>query len=678
MKNEKFAAAAIRAAKKEMKRAKHTAWSMWAIFFILHSSFFILSCARMGNPDGGWYDDTPPFVVSATPADGATDVKAKKVIINFNEYIKIENAQEKVIVSPPQLEQAEIKAAGRRIIVELKDTLKENTTYTVDFSDAITDNNEGNPMGSYTYSFSTGNHIDTLEVSGYLLNAEDLEPVKGVLVGLYPYDVPDSAFRHEAMMRVSRTNGSGQFTIKGVADGKYRAFALKDADGDFVFGQKSELIAFSHDSIVPSWKPDTRQDTIWRDSLHIANIKPVPYTHFLPDDVTLLCFQEPQTDRYLVKTERDTPGKIGLYFSYGHDSLPKIKGINFNADSAFVIEHTMQRDTVLYWLRDTALVNQDTLTMELRFMGTDTLGVLTEMVDTITALAKVPYEKRRKELEKELEKWQKEQDKLKKKGEKYDSIMPQKFITPKVAGQQITPLQRVFIELEEPLMRCDTSAIHLYSKPDTTWYRTPHEVVQLTPRRYEVKAAWQESTEYSLEIDSAAMQNISGLVNNALKQGIKVGNPDDFSTLTVEVSGTPITAADSVATTIVWLLDSSGKPIEQATVKDGKAKFLYVKPATYYLRAYCDMNGNGKWDTGVYDEDRQPEPVFYFNEEVECKAKWDVSRKWNVRAVPRYQQKPAKIVKQKPEQAKKQRNRNLERAKQLGKQYIQEKTGMRM
>ena len=321
MKNEKFAAAAIRAAKKEMKRAKHTAWSMWAIFFILHSSFFILSCARMGNPDGGWYDDTPPFVVSATPADGATDVKAKKVIINFNEYIKIENAQEKVIVSPPQLEQAEIKAAGRRIIVELKDTLKENTTYTVDFSDAITDNNEGNPMGSYTYSFSTGNHIDTLEVSGYLLNAEDLEPVKGVLVGLYPYDVPDSAFRHEAMMRVSRTNGSGQFTIKGVADGKYRAFALKDADGDFVFGQKSELIAFSHDSIVPSWKPDTRQDTIWRDSLHIANIKPVPYTHFLPDDVTLLCFQEPQTDRYLVKTERDTPGKIGLYFSYHHAKL---------------------------------------------------------------------------------------------------------------------------------------------------------------------------------------------------------------------------------------------------------------------------------------------------------------------------------------------------------------------
>ena len=152
------------------------------------------------------------------------NVTTKKIVINFDEYIKVENAQEKVIVSPPQLEQAEIKPSGKRIIIELKDTLKENTTYTVDFSDAITDNNENNPMGNYTFSFSTGDHIDTLEVSGYVLNAEDLEPVKGTLVGLYPYDAPDTIFHHEPMMRVSRTNANGQFTIKGIAPGSYRAY----------------------------------------------------------------------------------------------------------------------------------------------------------------------------------------------------------------------------------------------------------------------------------------------------------------------------------------------------------------------------------------------------------------------------------------------------------------------
>ena len=203
-------------------------------------------CARMGSPDGGWYDETPPRVVSSTPEDKGVNVKANKITINFNEYIKIEDAQNKVIISPPQLEQADIKAAGRRIIVELKDSLKESTTYTVDFSDAITDNNEGNPMGNYTFSFSTGDHIDTLEVGGYCLNAADLEPIKGILVGLYDYaSYDDSLFHTTPMMRVSRTNASGRFTIKGVAPGSYRIFALQDADGDYVFGQKSEMIGFS-------------------------------------------------------------------------------------------------------------------------------------------------------------------------------------------------------------------------------------------------------------------------------------------------------------------------------------------------------------------------------------------------------------------------------------------------
>ena len=159
--------------------------NMVLISLVFHLSSFIYSCARMGTPDGGWYDDTPPSVVGSTPYDKGVNVKSRKVTINFDEYIKIEDAQNKVIISPPQIEQPEVKAAGRKIVVDLKDSLKENTTYTIDFSDAITDNNEGNPMGNYTFSFSTGDHIDTLEVSGYCLNAENLEPIKGMLVGLY-------------------------------------------------------------------------------------------------------------------------------------------------------------------------------------------------------------------------------------------------------------------------------------------------------------------------------------------------------------------------------------------------------------------------------------------------------------------------------------------------------------
>ena len=630
--------------------------------------FLLLSaCARMGSPDGGWYDDTPPYVVSASPADKAIDVNAKKVTINFNEYIKLEDAQNKVIVSPPQIEMPEIKAAGKRIIVQLKDSLKENTTYTIDFSDAISDNNEGNPMGNYTYSFSTGDHIDTLEVSGYCLNAENLEPIKGILVGLYD-NFSDTIFHHEPMMRISRTNGSGRFTIKGVAPGNYCIYALQDADGDFVFRQKSEVIGYQRDTITPSWKPDVRPDTIWRDTLHIENIIMQPYTHFLPDDVTLLCFQEPQTDRYLIKTERKDAEKVNFYFSYGNDSLPVIRGLNFDAETAFILEASAKNDTLVYWLSDTTLVNQDTLRMEVTYLMTDTLGALVSQTDTIEALAKVAYEKRMKEKQKVFEKWEKEQEKKKKREEPYDTVMPVDPLRFKISvSGQMDPQQRITFEMPEPLARCDTSAVHLYCMIDSTWYRVPHETVQKGTRLYELKADMIPGTEYSLEVDSAAFHGIYGKVSDAVKQGIKVRTEDEYSTLTIEVSGVE---ADSI---VVQLLDGSDKVVRQAvTDKDHVADFIYLKPGSYYMRAFVDLNGNGVWDTGAYDEDRQAEPVYYYQDEIVCKAKWDNTRQWNLTAVPRYLQKPAKITKQKPDQEKKLKNRNIERAKSLGIEYIKD------
>ena len=200
---------------------------------LLLACILAAACARMGNPDGGWYDETPPRVIGASPSDKAAGVSSRKVHIYFDEYIKIDNATEKVVVSPPQLEMPEIKAQGKRIAVSLLDSLKPNTTYTIDFSDAISDNNEGNPLGNYTYSFSTGKVIDTLEVAGTVLDASNLEPVKGILVGLYD-DLADSAFRTKPMLRVSRTDSQGRFIIKGVASGKYRIYALQDADGNYI------------------------------------------------------------------------------------------------------------------------------------------------------------------------------------------------------------------------------------------------------------------------------------------------------------------------------------------------------------------------------------------------------------------------------------------------------------
>ena len=640
--------------------------------FYFFAFLLFIACARMGQPDGGWYDDDPPVVVGSTPDDRATNIKSNKITIYFDEFIKIDNPSEKVIVSPPQLELPEIKAAGKKIVVELQDTLKENTTYTIDFSDAITDNNEGNPMGNYTFTFSTGEQIDTFEIGGYVLDASNLEPIKGIAVGLYD-DLSDTAFTTKPLMRISRTDSRGYFVVKGVAPGTYRAYALQDMDGDFRFTQKGEVIAFSHDTFVPSSKPDTRTDTIWRDSLHIDALRKVPYTHFLPDDVTLLAFQHPQTDRYLLKTERPEPNKFSLYFTYGDSILPEIKGLNFNADSAFVIETNEKRDTIHYWLRDTMLVNQDTLRMDITYHMTDTLGNLVLNTDSaVEMLPKVPYEKRLKELNKEIEKWQKDQERKKKRDLPYDSIYPVRPLEPKYTiPTTATPESRLTVEMPTPLEVCDTSKVHLYSKIDSTWYQTPclFQPKAHSTREYEMVVDWRLETEYSFEVDSAAFVDIYGKASKPFKQGIKVKGPDEFSLLVVNISG--LDAVDS--TIVVQLLNTSDSPVREVRVKKGAARFEYLTPGKYFMRAFVDANGNGVWDTGDYAADRQAESVYYYSQEIECKEKWDVTKSWNLTETPRFRQKPGAITKQKPDQEKKLKNRNYERAKQLGKEYLKGK-----
>ena len=629
----------------------------------------IVSCARMGQPDGGWYDDTPPRVVHTDPADKGTGVKSKKVTITFDEFIKLEDATSKVVISPPQIEPADIKASGKKIVVELKDSLMDNTTYTIDFSDAISDNNEGNPMGNYTYSFSTGERIDTFEVSGNVLDATNLEPIKGILVGLYD-DLSDTVFARKPFIRVSRTDSRGRFVIRGIAPGTYRVYALQDADGNYIYSQKSEMLAFSHETFNPYAKPDIRQDTVWRDTLRIDSIIRTPYTHFYPDDIVLRAFTALQTDRYLVKSERAEPNKLNFYFSYGNDSLPQLRGLNFNSDSAFVVDSNLKNDTITYWIKDTTLINTDSLTLEARYLITDSTGTLVMQTDTLEMIPKMSYEKRMKQEEKENEKWLKEQEKKKKKGEAYDSIMPLKPLEPQISGGgTITPEQNIFFTMPTPLQKCDTSAIHLYSKIDTLWYKSRFEWLPVPGniKKFELRAEWRPDIEYSLEVDSAAFVDIYGLVSKSIKQGIKVSSNDEFGSLIVNVSG----QRDS-ATVIVQLLGSNDNVQKEAKVVDGAAEFFYLKAGKYYLKAFVDNNDNGLWDTGDYYADLQPEDVYYYPKEVECKEKWDITIGWDLNATPVARQKPQAITRQKSEQEKKLRNRNADRAKELGIEYKRE------
>lgn len=633
--------------------------------FYLLVFLLLVSCAKMGQPDGGWFDETPPKVIGASPADGAVNVNQKKINIYFDEFIKLDNPSEKVVVSPPQLEQPEIKGAGRRIQISLVDSLKANTTYTIDFSDAISDNNEGNPMGNYTYSFSTGAAIDTMEVSGHVLESENLEPVKGILVGLYA-DHADSAFRTKPMLRVSRTDSRGRFVIKGVAPGSYRIYALQDQDGDYKFSQKSEKIAFSHDIIVPSCKPDVRQDTTWVDSLHIKSIDQVDYIHFLPDNIVLRAFTEPLTDRFFLKAERQKANSFTLFFSYGDSILPQIKGLNFDAENAFLVEASEKKDTITYWLKDTALVNQDTLLMDITYRMTDSTGVLVNKTDSAQEiLSKEPYAKRMKNMEKELAAWTKKQEKKKKKGEPYDSVMEVKPLDVQLSvSSQFDPDQNVIFSFPTPLAKVDTAAIHLYAKHDTLWYRAPMEFLPLENRKYELRGEWRPDIEYSLEVDSAAFEDIYGLASKPIKQGFKVNSLDTYGTLLVN-----ITSLHDLPL-IVQLLDAQDKMVKETKTVNGVAEFYYLKPQKYYMRLIVDRNNNGKWDTGNYDNDQQAEEVYYYPEAIECKAKWDLTESWDPLARELSLQKPGAITKQKPDKEKKVKNQNVQRAAKLGIQYV--------
>ena len=637
-------------------------WNRHKLPALLMLMIVVYSCASMGNPDGGPYDEEPPKFVRSTPKPFAINSKEKKVTIEFDEFIKLEKAAEKVVVSPPQLEQPEIKASGRKVVVGLVDSLRPNTTYTIDFADAIVDNNEGNPLGNYAFTFSTGTTIDTMEVSGTVLSASDLEPVKNIQVGLHS-DLSDSAFMKKPFDRVSRTDSRGHFSIRGIAPGKYRIYALMDGNQNYLFDSKTEMIAFSDSIIIPAMEDAMRQDTIWKDSLTIDTIKSVGYTRFLPDDIILRAFKEENDRQYLTRSERDKENHFVLTFSARADTLPTLKGLNFDERDAFIIEKTDRNDSICYWIKDSLIYQMDTLEIQMDYLATDTLDRLVPQTDTLFLANKLTRAEREKLEAKAAEEKEKERKKKEKKGEKIEPE-PTKFLTLNVDAPSAFDLDRnVYLSFDEPVASIDTAAIHMEIKKDSLWEEIPFLFVSdsVLPRKYEILAEWEPEKDYQLSIDSMAFKGVYGLHTNKVKQTMKVKKLNEYGTILLNITG-----ADSTA--VVELLDGSGKVLRQQRITpQNTADFYYLNPGTkFYIRLFNDRNGNGVWDTGKYSEHLQPEEVYYFPKVWEMKANFDFEENWNINAVPVEKQKLDEIKKQKPEETKKIQDRNKERARKLG------------
>ena len=596
----------------------------------------IYSCASIGSPDGGPIDITPPTFEGSTPELGATNVDKKKIILHFDEFIKLEGASEKVVVSPPQIQQPLIKPNGKKVVITLEDTLKANTTYTIDFGDAIVDNNEGNPLGDFTFTFSTGNQIDTLSVSGTVLNASDLEPIKNIMVGLHA-NLNDTAFTSEPFIRVARTDSKGEFTIHGIAPGKYKVYALSDMDQNFFFSQKSEKIAYSDSVYIPSFEERVKQDTIWKDSLTIDSIYTKKYTHYLPDDILLRAFNEEFYNQYLVKHERILENKLSLFFSEYPDSLPIIKGINFD-EQQLVSDFMHPIDTIFhYWIPDSLTYQKDTLFMEVGYLHTDTLDQLVAKKDTL----RFTYKHKKAPKEKD-----------KKKNKEDDKTSEIQFLAHKAdISTNLNVYDYLRISFEEPIAFVDSNKVHLQQQQDTVWTDLTNysfERDEMDFKQYNIFHEWIPGEQYKLTVDSLAFTGLYGLHTNTIEQQFKIRNLEEYGSILFNIKG-----LNQNETAFVELLDTSDKVVRTIDVINNVAEFYYLEPGKYSARLIIDTNKNGKWDTGNYDDKIQPEMVYYYPQIIEFKANWSASQDWSLKETPLHKQKLDELKKQKPDEKKK-------------------------
>lgn len=609
--------------------------SLYYIFIIIAAAV-MYSCANIGNPSGGPIDKTPPIFMRSNPTPNAVNVKDRKIEIFFDEIVTLKDPSTKIIVSPAQTEMPRMSALGRKVTVELVDSLLPNTTYTIDFSNSIQDNNEGNTIDNFAFAFSTGSVIDSMRVSGYVIDSRTLEPMQSVVVGLQS-NLADSAFHKEKLQRVALTNDRGQFTIRNVSPGSYHIFALKDLDRDYKFGNPTEDIAFLDSIIVPSIGTREAADTVYNDLNEIDTIMRATRPAYFPNDILLSMFNEDRKSQYLANNLRVDSTRISLTFAAASDTLPSLSivGRNDVPDQWYTLERSQTNDTLTYWIRPPHLVSADTLMVATTYLRTDTASNLSWGTDTLKFT------------------FQRQKAKKKKKNEETDSLEQIRFMElhPLANGTQevYAPL---LLQTGTPIERYSREAFHLQRKlqNDTIFY--PAEIKSialrdstLNRRDLVLKVDWEPGAAYTLAVDSLAMTDIYGLQTKPLKVDFNVRKMEEYGNIVFNIPA----VRDSA---IVELLDGTDKVVLHTPVKNHRAELLNLQPGKYYARLFIDRNGNGKYDTGNYDMHLQPEETVYYPGAINLKKNWDVEQTWDIYATPIDKQKPEAIKKNKPERKK--------------------------
>lgn len=604
----------------------------------------LYSCASIGNPSGGPRDEDPPVMVHSNPAPYAVNFSGRRVTIDFNELINVKDAFTKVTVSPSSKETPRVSSSGRRVTVQFADSLLPNTTYNIDFGNSIEDNNEANKLNGFSLTFSTGPEIDSLRISGVVLNARDLEPRQEMLVGLHS-NLADSAFKAIALERITKTDDHGRFTIRGLKPGKYRIFALGDLNNDYRWDNPAEDIAFYDVVLSPTSEQAETIDSIFDPISHkLDTVVSRSYTRYLPNDILLNAFNTEYKPQYLKDNNRVDSTRISLIFNARAATLPQLSIIGAPAmRDWYVLEKSRYNDSLTYWIKPNSLILTDTLRIAARYLRTDSAQELSFVNDTLRLITQRP----------------KITAKKKKKDETSDSVPEIKFLDFNVAGSTSHEVYApLLLEFGTPLDILSREKFHLEQKQDTLWRPVGRqwEIEQtdtLNPRKFKIQYPWEYGTTYRLRADSIAATGIYGLFTRPLQHEFTVKKEEDYSNLRFVVSGLP-----EGVPAFVELLNRSDAPVRTAPVNNGYALFTNVAPGQYYARVVEDYNGNGEYDTGDYNTLRQPELVWYFPKKITLKKNWDSEQVWDVSAIALDVQKPAEIRKAKYEEEKRRKNTN--------------------
>ncbi len=432
-----------------------------AFWGFLTSIIFAYSCAQVGTLTGGDKDTKPPVMVGSKPFNKSVKFKGKKIIIAFDEYFELNNIQEEFVSSPPLAKMPEFIIRGRKLIIKLKSPLKDSTTYSFLFGNAVQDYHERNPAQNFRFVFSTGKSIDTMAVSGRVADAQTLMPSTQTFVMAYNTFEDSVPFKSRPTY-ICKTDSAGHFKLDYIKAGKYKLFALQDANTDLIFNMPEEKIAYLDSLIVPKASskitidtlkagtelrhPETNQviDTLSNDSIIISNR--VRYT---PDNIKLFSYQEDRLPQYITEFKRVERVKCSFIFNKPQQKVqwqclsPKVNKTDFLEDIS------INKDTVLLWVLNDNVRKMDSLLFKFSYINKDSLGNNTTDTDSLLLIYSKPTAKNGEEII-----------------TKTDSL-PSTYAEIKIGQPTLGIGKNFWVQSKYPILKLDTSKIKMYRTIDT-------------------------------------------------------------------------------------------------------------------------------------------------------------------------------------------------------------------